>query len=94
MAVFMSAIMLIFTQEAARRGNQTADTTLYAAAAILYGGCVLWSYLYNWRCTGSALMAISLTILQSISAVFVIGAVSLWLNRRNMERYNREHGFG
>jgi hypothetical protein len=94
LAVLISAIMFIFTQETARRGNQTTDSTLYVTAAILYGGCVVWSYFYNWRRTGSAVLAISLTILQSIWAAFVIGAINLWLDRRNMERYNREHGLG
>jgi hypothetical protein len=44
--------------------------------------------------SGISLLAISLTILQSISAAFVIVAINLWLDRRNTERYNRELGFG
>ena len=80
--VLMSTIMLIFAQESARRGQNVRGTTLNVAAVILYGGCVVWSYFYNWRRTGSAVLAISLTILQSISAVFVIVAINLWLDRR------------
>jgi hypothetical protein len=83
-----------FTDEAARQGRQVTDTTLYVAAAILYGGCVVWSYFYNWRKTGSALLAISLTILQTISASFIIGVFHLWLDGRNVKRYEREHGIG
>ena len=92
-AVLVCGFMLILTQESARRGHDVRDATLYIAAAILYGGCVVWSYFYNWRRTSSAVLAISQTILQSISAVFGIVAINLWLDRGNMERYNREHDF-
>ena len=64
------------------------------AAAILYGGCMMWSYFYNWRRTNSAILAVSLTILQTLSAIFVIGWINLWLDRRNTKRYEREHGLG
>ncbi|MGY3354348.1 uncharacterized protein with PQ loop repeat [Bradyrhizobium sp. GM0.4] len=85
-------IMFAFSAEAERRGHQVTDTTLYAAAAILYCGCVVWSYLYNWRKTGSALLSVSLTLLQTISAAFIIVALYLWIGGRNTKRYDREHG--
>ena len=59
-AIVLCAIMLAVSYESARH-----------AAAILYSGCVVWSYFYNWRRTNSAILAISLTILQILSAVFV-----------------------
>jgi hypothetical protein len=62
------------------------------AAAILYGGCVGWSYFYNWRRTDSAILAISLVVLQTLSAIFVIGVFNLWLDNKNAKRYEREHG--
>ena len=37
------------------------------------------------------MLAISLTILQTVSAVFVIGVFNLWLDRKNTKRYEREH---
>jgi hypothetical protein len=93
-ALIICMVMGLFSQEAVRRGHQTTDNTLYVAAAILYGGCVVWCYFYNWRRTGSAILAFSLTILQTLSAVFVIGVINLWLDRSNMKRYEREHGIG
>jgi hypothetical protein len=90
----MSATMLLASQESAKRGQAAGDYTLYAAAAILYGGCAGWSCWYNWRRTGSTVLAISLTILQTMSAVFVIGVFNLWLDRKNTKRYEREHGLG
>ena len=92
-ALVLCMIMSISTHEAARHGRQVADVTLYVTAAILYGGCAVWSYFYNWRRTGSAILAISLTILQTLSASFVIGIFSLWLDGRNAKRYEREHGY-
>lgn len=62
-AFVISAIMLVISQESARRGNNVTDTILYVTAAFLYCGCVGWSYFYNWRKTDSAILAISLTIL-------------------------------
>jgi hypothetical protein len=38
------------------------------------------------------MLAISLTILQTVSAVFLIGVINLWLDRSNVKRYEREHG--
>lgn len=84
--------MGLFVHEAARQGHQVQDVTLYIAAAILYGSCVVWSYFYNWRKTGSAILSISLTLLQTISATFVIVALYLWIGGRNTKRYEREHG--
>jgi hypothetical protein len=92
-ALIICMVMGLFSHEAARQGHHVTDTTLYVAAAILYGGCVVWSYFYNWRRTSSAILALSLTILQTISAAFVIGVINLWLDRSNMKRYRREHGF-
>jgi hypothetical protein len=87
-------IMIISTHEAVRHGRQGADVTLYATAAILYGGCAIWSYFFNWRKTGSAILAISLTILQTLSAAFIIGLFNLWLDDRNAKRHERERGIG
>ena len=92
-ALVLCMIMSISTHEAARHGRQGADVTLYVTAAILYGGCAVWSYFYNWRRTGSAILAISLTILQTLSASFVIGIFSLWVDGRNTKRWAREHGY-
>ncbi len=91
-SLIISGIMLFFSQEVARRGHSVADTTLYFVAAILFSGCVFWSYLYNWRRTHSTTLAISLTVLQMLSAIFVIGVINLWLDGRNTRRYNRDHG--
>jgi hypothetical protein len=91
-ALIICAIMGLLSHEAARREHQVTDTTLYVAAAILYGGCVVWSYFYNWLRTGSAILAFSLTILQTLSAAFVIALINLWLNRNSVKRYEREHG--
>jgi hypothetical protein len=93
-SLVMSAIMLLASQDAVRRGHDVGDTTLYVAAAILYGGCSAWSCWYNWRRTGSAVLAVSLTILQTLSAIVVIGVFNLWLDRNNTKRYEREHGLG
>jgi ABC-type nickel/cobalt efflux system permease component RcnA len=93
-ALVISVIMLLFSQESARRGHDAGDNTLYVAAAILYCGCAVWSCWYNWRRTNSALLAISLTILQTLSAAFVVGVFNLWLDRHNTNRYEREHGLG
>lgn len=92
LALLICLVMFGFSTEAERRGHRVTDTTLYAAAAILYCGCVIWSYLYNWRKTGSALLSVSLTLLQTISAAFVIVALYLWISGRNTKRYEREHG--
>ncbi|KJC44524.1 hypothetical protein UP06_18835 [Bradyrhizobium sp. LTSP857] len=92
LALLICLVMFVFSTEAERRGHQVTDTTLYAAAAILYCGCVVWSYLYNWRKTRSALLSVSLTLLQTISAAFVIVALYLWIGGRNTKRYEREHG--
>ncbi|MHC2289862.1 hypothetical protein [Bradyrhizobium barranii] len=92
LALLICLIMFIFATESERRGHRITDTTLYAVAAILYGSCVVWSYLYNWRKTGSALLSASLTILQTISAFFVVVALYLWIGGRNTKRYEREHG--
>lgn len=92
LTLLICLIMMVFSAESERRGHQTTDTTLYVAAAILYGGCVVWSYLYNWRKTGSAIVAVSLTLLQTISATFIIVALYLWIGGRNTKRYEREHG--
>jgi hypothetical protein len=91
-ALIICMVMGLFSHEVARRGHQVTDTTLYVAAAVLYGGCVVWSYLYNWRRTGSAILAFSLTIVQILSAAFVIGLINLWLNHNSTKRYEREHG--
>ena|SRR5438874_2729055 len=90
----MCVIMLLLSHESARQGQEAGDNTLYVAAAILYGGCAVWSCWHNWRRTNSALLAISLTILQTLSAVFVIGVFNLWLDRHNTKRYERDHGLG
>lgn len=92
LTLLICLIMVVFSAESERRGHRTSDTTLYVAAAILYGGCVVWSYLYNWRKTGSAILALSLTLLQTISAAFVIVVLYLWIDGRNTKRYEREHG--
>ncbi|MET4455445.1 zinc ribbon domain-containing protein [Bradyrhizobium sp. RT3b] len=92
LALLICLIMFVFSTEAERRGHRVTDMTLYAAAAILYGGCVVWSYVYNWRKTGSAILSISLTLLQTISAAFVIVALYLWVDGRNTKQYEREHG--
>lgn len=92
LALLTCLIMFVFSTEAERRGHQVTDTTLYAAAAILYGGCVVWSYVYNWRKTGSAILSVSLTLLQTLSAAFVIVALYLWISGRNTKQYEREHG--
>jgi hypothetical protein len=91
-ALIICMVMGLLSHEATHRGNQVTDSTLYAAAAILYGGCVVWSHFYNWRRTSSAILALSLTMLQTISAALVIGVINLWLDRSNMKRYEREHG--
>ena len=93
-ALVMCMMMGLISHEAARQGRQVADVTLYVAAAILYAGCLVWSYFYNWRKTGSALLAISLTTLQTISAAFVIGLFSIWMDSHNARRHEREHGIG
>lgn len=92
LALLTCLAMFAFSTEAERRGHQVTDTTLYAAAAILYCGCVAWSYLYNWRKTRSALLSVNLTLLQAIAATFVIVALYLWIGGRNTKRYEREHG--
>ncbi|WP_342736288.1 hypothetical protein [Bradyrhizobium sp. B117] len=92
LALLICLIMVVFSAESERRGHRITDTTLYVAAAILYGGCVVWSYLYNWRKTGSAILSVSLTVLQTISAAFVIVALYLWIGGRNTKRYEQEHG--
>lgn len=91
-ALLICLIMFVFSTEAERTGHRITDTTLYVAAAILYGGCVVWSCFYNWRKTGSAILSLSLTLLQTISAAFVIVALYLWIDGRNTKRYEREHG--
>jgi hypothetical protein len=91
-ALLMCLVMGLFAHEAARQGHEVQDVTLYVAAAILYGGCVVWSYFYNWRKTGSAVVAASLTVLQTTSATFAIGLLYLWIDGRNTRRYEREHG--
>jgi hypothetical protein len=91
-ALLMCLIMGLFAHEAPRQGHQVKDVTFYVAAAILYGGCVVWSYLYNWRTTGSAILSVSLTLLQTVSAAFVIVALYLWIGGRNTKRYEQEHG--
>lgn len=88
----MCLMMGLFAHEAARQGHQVRDVTLYVAAAILYGGCVVWSYFHNWRKTRSYILAASLTVLQTISAIFVIGLLYLWMDGRNTRRYEREDG--
>ena len=93
-SLVMCSIMLLASQESAKRGHDVGDTTLYVAAAILYSGCAVRSYWYNWRRTNSPILALSLTILQTLSAVFVIGVFNLWLDHRNTKRYEREHGLG
>jgi hypothetical protein len=92
LAPLVSLTMFAFSEEAERRGHKVTDTTLYVAAAILYCGCVVWSYFYNWRKTGSALLSVSLTLLQTISAAFVIVALYLWISGHNTKQYEREHG--
>lgn len=94
MALVMCVMMGVFTHEVARQGHQVTDVTLYVAAAILYGGCVVWSYFYNWRKTRSPILAASLTFLQTLSATFMIGLLYLWMDGRNTKRYEREHGVG
>jgi hypothetical protein len=84
--------MAMFTSVAEGNGHHVQDTTLYVAAAILYAGCAGWSYFYNWRTTGSPILAVSLTLLQTISATFVIALLYLWIDGRNTKRYEREHG--
>lgn len=91
-ALLLCLVMGLFTHEAARQGHQIQDVTLYVAAAILYGGCAVWSYFYNWRKTRSPILAASLTILQTVSATFAIGLLYLWIDGRNTKRYEREHG--
>ena len=93
-AVVLCGIVLAASSEAARLGHAVGDTTLYMAASIIYGGGVGWSYFHNWRKTHSAILALSLTILQTISAALVIVVLNLWLDRRNSERYEREHRLG
>jgi hypothetical protein len=90
-ALVMCVIMLLLSHESARQGHDAGDNTLYVAAAILYGGCAGWSCWYNWRRTNSALLAISLTILQTLSAAFVVGVFNLWLDRHSTKRYERDH---
>jgi hypothetical protein len=41
-----------------------------------------------------AILAVSLTILRSLSAIFLIGIRNLWLDGRNTKRYAREQGLG
>jgi hypothetical protein len=93
-AIVLCAIMLVVSHESAREEHDVRDATLYVAPAILYSGCVMWSYWYNWRRTNSAILAISITILQILSAAFLIGIFNLWLDGRNTKRYAREHGLG
>jgi hypothetical protein len=89
-AVALSGLMLLISSEASRHGNEVRGATLHIAAAIVYGGGVSWSYFYNWRKTGSASLALSLTVLQTISTLLIIVIVNLWLDRRNAEQYERD----
>jgi hypothetical protein len=91
-ALLVCVIMVAFAGVAESHGHHVKDVTLYVAAAILYAGCALWSYFYNWRKTGSLVLATSLTLLQTISATFIIVLLYLWIDGRNTKRYEREHG--
>jgi hypothetical protein len=93
-AVALSGIMLAALSEAARHGHDVRDTTLYVAAAIVYGGSIGWSYFYNWRATKSAILALSLTMLQTICTTLLIVVINLWLDRRNTKRLERERSRG
>lgn len=81
-----------FSGFAESRGQHVEDVTLYVAAAILYGGCAVWSYFHNWRKTGSLILAVSLTVLQTMFAASIIGLLYLWIDGRNTKRYERDHG--
>jgi hypothetical protein len=91
-SVMICLAMAWFSGIAENKGHHVEDTTLYLVAAILYGGCVVWSYFYNWRKTGSSILAVSLTILQGISAAFLIALLWLWIDGRNTRRYESDHG--
>lgn len=91
-ALVICLIMVWYSGMAEGNGQRMQDFTLYVAAGILYAGCVAWSYLYNWRRTKSAILAFSLTFLQTISAAFAIGLLALLLDGRNTKRYERDHG--
>lgn len=93
-SLVMCAIMLLVADESTRRAHDVSDTTLCVAAAILYSGCAVWSYWYNWRRTNSAMLALSLTILQVLTAVFLIAVFGLWLDGKSTKWYAREHDFG
>ena len=88
--IFMG--MFMYAADAASKGHPVNDKSLYVAAALLYCACVSYSFLYNWRKTGSATLSISLTVLQSISACAVIALFNLWLGGRSTQKYKDEHG--
>jgi hypothetical protein len=59
------------------------DTTLYWAALIVISGATLWCLYYNIKKTETLILGVCLTILQTISAVSIVGAWFMWSPKKD-----------
>jgi hypothetical protein len=60
-------------------------------ALVCYGALMLWTVWHNAKRTGSVLLAISLSFVQSLALIAAVGAILSWLNATGIRRYEREH---
>ena len=52
---------------------------------------MIWTVWHNAKRTGSLLLAISLSFVQSLALIAFVGAILSWLNGVGVRKYEREH---
>jgi hypothetical protein len=67
-----------------------AGPTIVALAC--YGALILWMVWHNAKRSGSVLLAISWSFIQSLASIAAVGAILSWLNASGILRYEKDHG--
>jgi hypothetical protein len=95
-SMFGGLACFIFLLITAASGDDKVNHQFHAGptvvASLCYGALVLWTVWHNTKRTGSTLLAISLSVLQSVALLAFIGAVLNWLNASGIRRYEKDHG--
>lgn len=86
----------IFLLIAAAMGDDRTNHQLHVGPTIVallcYCALMLWAVWRNSKRTGSALLGISLSFVQSLALIAAVGAILSWLNASGTRRYEKDHG--
>ena len=95
-SMFGGLACFVFLVIAAAIGDDKTTHQFHAGATIValvcYGALMLWTVWHNAKRTGSVLLAISLSFVQSLALIAAVGAILSWLNASGIRRYEKDHG--